>query len=272
MNQFDFLQKATIGQYIPADSPLHRMDPRAKIIGFGLLILAVTFSASGIGILIGLVAVLFGLLSAKIPIKFALKGLIPPLPFLALIALIQIFLMPHEGEQILFVIGPIHIFKANILNSLLMILRFCVLILLLSLTTFCISSSELIHGLQQILNPLHRLGIPTMDLIIVIQITLRFLPFLAQSAERIAKAQASRGAEWGTKNTGLMTRIRQIIPLIIPLFLTSLKRAETMALAMDARAYGFKPYRTSMFEHTFRLGDGIFLLAILCISIAVILL
>jgi energy-coupling factor transport system permease protein len=270
MNQFDFLQKATIGQYIPADSLLHRIDPRAKIIGFGLLILAVTFSSSGIGVLIGLLAAWIGLLTARIPIQFALKGLIPPLPFLVLIALIQIFLLPKEGEQILFVVGPISIFAANVLNSLLMMLRFCVLILLLSLMTFCISSSELIHGLQQILRPLHRLGIPTMDLVIVIQITLRFLPFLAQSAEKIAKAQASRGAEWGTKNAGFITRIRQIFPLIIPLFLTSLKRAETMALAMDARAYGFKPYRTSMFEYAFGLRDGVFLLVILFISIAVV--
>ena len=212
MNQFDFLQKATIGQYIPADSLLHRIDPRAKIIGFGLLILAVTFSSSGIGVLIGLLAAWIGLLTARIPIQFALKGLIPPLPFLVLIALIQIFLLPKEGEQILFVVGPISIFAANVLNSLLMMLRFCVLILLLSLMTFCISSSELIHGLQQILRPLHRLGIPTMDLVIVIQITLRFLPFLAQSAEKIAKAQASRGAEWGTKNAGFTTVFGRSFP------------------------------------------------------------
>ncbi len=269
MNQFDFLQKATIGQYIPTESLLHRMDPRAKIIGLGLLLFAVTFSSSRIGILIGLAAAIIGLLAAKIPIQFALKGLIPPLPFLLLIALIQILLMPGGGEQILFSVGPLKVYLANVLTSLLMILRFCVLILLLSLMTFCISSSELIHGLQQILSPLHRLRIPTMDLIMVIQITLRFLPFLAQSAEKIAKAQASRGAEWGTKNRGLISRIRQIIPLIIPLFLTSLKRAETMALAMDARAYGFKPYRTSMFEYAFRLRDGVFLLVTLFVSIAV---
>jgi len=104
----------------------------------------------------------------------------------------------------------------------------------------------------------------------VIQVTLRFLPFLAQSAERIAKAQASRGAEWGAKSKGLAGRVRQIAPLIIPLFTTSLRRAETMALAMDARAYGFKANRTSLYEYSFNRRDIVFLIVMLALTAAVI--
>jgi len=103
----------------------------------------------------------------------------------------------------------------------------------------------------------------------IIQVTLRFLPFLAQSAERIAKAQASRGAEWGIKSKGLSSRVKQIIPLIIPLFITSLKRSETMALAMDSRAYGYKNDRTSMYEYHFTWRDALFLVIVLLITAAI---
>jgi energy-coupling factor transport system permease protein len=88
---------------------------------------------------------------------------------------------------------------------------------------------------------------------------MRFLPLLAQSAERIAKAQASRGSEWGTRKGNLFSQVKQIIPLIVPLFLISLRRAETMALAMDARAYGLKNQRTSLYELHFDWKDALFL-------------
>ena len=108
-----------------------------------------------------------------------------------------------------------------------------------------------------------------MDFIMVIQVTLRFLPFLAQSAERIAKAQASRGSDWGTKRKGLINRIRQVVPMLIPLFITSLRRSENLALAMDARAYGVLPYRTSMTELDFKWGDALAVLISIMVSLAI---
>jgi energy-coupling factor transport system permease protein len=217
MSEFEFLPSATIGQYIPTGSILHRMEPRAKLIGFGVLILAITFSLSSAGITIGLAAALLGLFVARIPIRFALKGLAPPLPFLIFIAVLQIFLYASGVQNLLFTLGPLQVSLAVIWSGVLLILRFSALILVLSLMSFCVSTSEMIHGLQQLLSPLNRIGIHTMDVVMVIQVTLRFLPFLAQSAERIAKAQASRGAEWGAKSKGLAGRVRQIAPLIIPL-------------------------------------------------------
>ena len=104
----------------------------------------------------------------------------------------------------------------------------------------------------------------------VLQITLRFVPLLAQTAERIAKAQASRGAEWGGKTKGLINRIRQILPLIIPLFVISLRRSESLALAMDARAYGYLNYRTSITEMKFTPKDWAFLLLNIIVSLIVI--
>ena len=269
MSDFEFLPSATIGQYIPTGSILHHIEPKAKIIGFGILILAITLSGSSIGIGVGLAASLLGLLIARIPIKFALKGLAPPLPFLIIIALLQIFLFPKTDQTILFVIGPISVSIAGLWSGILLLLRFAALILMISLMSFCMSTSELIQGLQRSLKPLRHLGIHPTDLVMIIQVTLRFLPFLAQSAERIAKAQASRGAEWGIKSKGLSSRVKQIIPLIIPLFITSLKRSETMALAMDSRAYGYKNDRTSMYEYHFTWRDALFLVIVLLITAAI---
>ena len=269
MNDFDFLSKTTIGQYIPTGSILHHVEPGSKLIGFGILILAMTFSPSIIGVGIGLIASLIGLIIAKIPLRFALKGILIPLPFLIVIALIQIAFFPIRGQSVLFRVGPVQVSILSLMSGLLLILRFSALILAISLMTFCVSASEMIHGLQRILRPLNALGIHTMDFVMIIQIALHFLPLLAQSAERIAKAQASRGAEWGLKSKGLLNRVKQIFPLMIPLFTISLTRAETMALAMDARAYGYKANRTSMVEYSFGWHEAVFLLIVLWIVVLI---
>ena len=109
-----------------------------------------------------------------------------------------------------------------------------------------------------------------MDLVMVMQITLRFVPLLTQTAERIAKAQASRGADWGGKSKGLINRIKQLMPLVVPLFVISLRRAENLALAMDARAYGYLEYRTSMVEMKFTVTDALGVLLNLIVSLIII--
>lgn len=259
MADFEFLPAASIGQYIPTGSVVHRLAPGSKLLGYGLLILALTFTQAPIGIALGLAAVLAGLIIARIPLRFALKTLLPPLPFLVIIALIQMVFYNPSGEPPLWAWGPIAISAASIVSGLLLVVRFVALILAISLMSYTTSSTELIHGLQQILLPLTRLGLPTMDLVMVIQVALRFLPALARNAERIAKAQASRGADWGTGQRGLVSKVRQVVPLIIPLFTSSLKKAETLALAMESRAYGYKNARTSMNEYVFTWREAVFI-------------
>jgi energy-coupling factor transport system permease protein len=261
MNQFEFLPLVTIGQYYPTGSIIHRMDARAKLIVFSGLILAVTFTPSMIGLVVSLVAVLAGILVAKIKIKTALKGLLAPLPFLIFIALIQLLFFSSRVDNIVyFDWWVIHITRLGVLSAVMILFRFVVLILCISLTSFTLSTSEMITGMDHLLTPLKHIGIQTMDLVMVIQVAMRFLPLLALTAERIAKAQASRGADWGTKKGGLVTQIKRVIPLIVPLFLISLRRSETLALAMDARAYGLKNQRTSIYDLDFKRKDTIFIL------------
>jgi energy-coupling factor transport system permease protein len=114
--------------------------------------------------------------------------------------------------------------------------------------------------LASLLRPLTALGLPTHAFVLMVQVSLRFLPLLAQEAERIAKAQASRGAEWGTGRGGLLRRARQALPLIVPLFLTALRRAERLAEAMEARGYHGGQGRTSMVTLRWRAADSVALL------------
>lgn len=270
MSEFDFLSKVTLGQYFPTASILHRLDPRMKIAGFTILILALTFSSSRIGLAFGILIVLIGILISKVNLAFALKGLLPPLPFLLIIAVLQVFfVVAGSNAEVLFSIGSLQITSTGLWAGATLLMRFIGLILTLSLASFCISNTEMISGLALLLKPLNRLGLRTDDLVMVVQVMLRFIPFLAQTAERIAKAQASRGADWQNARRGLFTRIKQVVPLIIPLFVISLRRSENMALAMDARAYGYRSDRTSLYEFLLKKQDWVFALLIITTSLAV---
>lgn len=266
MDNFEFLRSINIGQYLPINSIIHRLDPRARLLGSAALFLAVVLATHPAGLVLGLLVFLFGLVLARIPLRFALNGLVPPLPFLLILAGLQLLINPYpDSLPIYFRIGSLAISGADLWAAAALLLRFTGLILGLSLVSYSLSTSEMMVGLSALLRPLNRLGLPMHDLVMMIQVTLRFLPLLAQAMERIAKAQASRGADWGSGRGSLIKRLRRVVPLLVPLFLVSLRRAEQMALAMDARGYGVTTERSSMIEMHFGWRDG------LALGIAVIL-
>lgn len=259
MNQFEFLRSLPVGQYLPVDSFLHRLDPRVRLLAFFALITAITVAPRLEGIVLGLVLMLVILRIARIPFRYALRGLLTPLPFLVVLALLQVFFNQHmPGSPVLLSVGPVTVTLFDIEVGVKLLLRFFALILGLSLASFTLSTSEMTQGLNLLLAPLARIKLPIQDFVMMVQITLRYLPLLAQAAERIAKAQASRGADWEARG-GLVARVRQTIPIIVPLFLSSLRRAENMALAMDARAYGSAEVRSSIAEFHFTAKDGVVL-------------
>jgi energy-coupling factor transport system permease protein len=271
VSNFEYMGRITIGQYLPIDSFIHRLDARARIFIFFFPILLVTFEQKPVGLLLALGLIFAALALAKIPLGFALRGLLPPLPFLLILAVVQMFLTRYQTPLILFKIGPLALTWGGILAAIILLLRFLGLILGISLATFCLSTSDLVHGLESLLRPFNRIGIPTRDLIMVIQVTVRFLPLLAQTAETIAKAQAARGAEWSAGRGSLVERARAVIPLLVPLFITSLHKAENMALAMDARAYGIQSRPTTLVELDFKLKDGLAIAAsaLICLAILI---
>jgi energy-coupling factor transport system permease protein len=256
-NSFEFLGKINFGQYLPLQSPLHRSDPRARIIALIFVLAGLTFAPRPLGLLLGLGALAVGLRLGRIPFRFVLRGMLTPLPFLIIIALLQILFNPRlDVSPAWLTLGPIILTPAGLLAGLMILLRFTGLILGLGLASFCLSTSELIRGLQSLLSPLQKIGLPTRDGIMAVQIMLRFIPLLAISAERIARAQAARGGEWGSAQGSLVSRVRQVIPLLVPLFLTGLRRAEALALAMDARGYDNPAARpTALVEMHLRTSD-----------------
>ncbi len=271
MSEFEFMRFVTIGQYLPTGSRVHRLDPRARLVGGLLLVLAFTIARRPTGLLLGGLALLPLFTLSRVSLRFALRGLLPPLPLISFLALLQIIFGGQLDEHILFTLGPLHLSIEDLLVGLTLILRFCGLLLTLSLLSCILSTTELVHALESLLRPLTRLGLPTHDFVLMVQAALRFVPILAREAERIAKAQASRGADWGGKGGGLLQRARRTLPLLVPLFLTGLQRAENLALAMEARGYSGGRGRTSAVVLRFAWPDALSLVVV-CALVSLLLL
>ena len=272
MNEFEFQRYVTIGQYIPTDSIIHHLDPRTRVVAALLLLLVVTAAPSLAGVGIALVVVLVVTAVARVPMAYALKGLLAPLPFILFLVLLQIVLGPSSGAaRPLWSWGPFHITARSLYDGARILLRFPGLILIITTFSACTSTTETVRALESLLRPLGRLGLPVQDFVLMIQVALRFLPLLAREAEHIAKSQASRGAEWGGGRGGPLRKARQALPILIPLFLTSLQRAENLAVAMDARGYRGHSTRTSLVTLRFRWADVAALVFCLATSLFIVL-
>jgi energy-coupling factor transport system permease protein len=250
-----FLGDITIGQYLPTGSLLHRLDPRTKLVGFVILVGVVSFTSTFSGNVFLLALALALLVAAWVPLGYALSGLRPFAPWVAAFALFQILFTAGGGfvggdgcrplAEWWFVVVSTCSVKLAIVST----LRFVVLFLLASWLTFTTTTTELSHGTERLLRPLVPLGVPAHELALVLTIALRFVPTLAQETERLIKAQVSRGADFGAGSRwGFVKRTRHLLPLLVPLFLNSLRRAEVLAQAMEARCYGGGVGRTQLIE------------------------
>jgi len=244
MEDFEFLRNITIGQYLPGDSIVHRLDPRAKILIFLFIILAVTFSISySANIVLVLVTLLLVLLSG-ISLRYIFSGIKPALPLIIVLAILQLLFygdafMPYGAEtRTLFKWGWIHITNGSVQLVIVSALRFVELLFLTSLLTNTTTLTNITHGIESLLRPFSRIGVPAHELSLVATIALRFVPLLGEQLEVIMKAQASRGADIAHKGKlQFVTTARQMAVLIVPLFIDAFRRAEDLILAMQARCY-----------------------------------
>ena len=240
MSEFEFLRNVTVGQYLPTGSPIHRLDPRAKLLAFVVLLLAAILAPGIAGALAFLAVMLALTVVARIPVGYALRGVLPAMPFIVTLALFQLFAPPVAATATcapLVEWGFLGITSCGVSLVFMSMLRFLGLILLVSLLTMTTSVTELAHGIEVGLRPWQRVGIPAHELSLVATIAIRFVPTLAEEMERLAKAQAARGADFGTGAAGFVTRIRRLIPLFVPLITSSLRRADALTEAMETRAY-----------------------------------
>jgi energy-coupling factor transport system permease protein len=238
-SEFELLGRVPIGQYLPTGSFVHHLDPRVKLLMVLLLIITVVVSTSLIGLALLLLAILCGLLAARIPARFALAGLRPMLAFLLLLALLQVLAIPQYRAHatVVWHWAILTVTDRSLLAGLLLITRFVTVMLGLSLFSFSTTTTELTHGVEHLLRPLQALRFPAHEFALVINISIRFLPILAEEAERLMKAQASRGADFGLAHRNVVLQARVLLPLLVPLFLVSLRRAEELTEAMEARCY-----------------------------------
>lgn len=266
-SEFELTGRLTIGQYLPTASALHHLDPRAKIVMVLLLVIAVTAASSLAALVILLLTVILGLRIARIPLRFALAGLRPMLPFLLLLALLQVFAIPQYSARPIWQWGIVTVTDRGLLAGILLLARFSTLVLGLSLFSFSTSTTELTHGVEHLLRPLQRLGLPAHEFALMVNIAIRFLPTLAEEAERLMKAQASRGADFGRGQGNFVQRARRLLPLLVPLFLVSLRRGDELIEAMEARCYVGGKGRTYLMHFQARAADYVAILGTAALAV-----
>jgi energy-coupling factor transport system permease protein len=260
MEEFELARNITIGQYLALDSFVHKMDPRIKLFCFTLIVGAVTFSVSYIANAILLATMLALIALSRLPVRYALRGLKPAIPIVLLLAALQIVFYTSDfagtGCVSLFRWGPLDSNTCGVHLAIVSAARFLDLLILTSLLTFSTTITELTLGTEALLTPLRRFNFPAHELALTMTIALRFVPTFAEELERIMKAQASRGADLGYGGRWqFIRRTRALLPLIVPLFLSALRRAEDLILAMEARCYVGGKGRTHFIEFKTRWHD-----------------
>ena len=227
------MDKVIFGRYVPVDSLLHRMDPRSKLLIIFLFVCVVFIANNSLtyGILLAFTVLM--ILLSKVRIRFILSGLIPVLWLVLFTLLIHLF-FTREGALVVDW-GWVKIYEEGIRQGIFISVRFFLLVLVTSLLTLTTTPIEITDGIEYLLAPLKKVNFPVHELALMMSISLRFIPTLMQETEKIMKAQIARGVEF--TSGPFKERLKAIIPLLIPLFISSFKRAEELAVAMEARGY-----------------------------------
>lgn len=246
------MREITIGRYYPADSPVHRLDPRVKLLSTLIYIIAV-FAAKGAAGTIVLAAGLVAVVAvSKIPMSYLLKGLKSILVLIVLTGFFNLLFTP--GEKIFWRWGMFVISDKGIMNTVVMTLRLSFLVMGTSMMTLTTTPNRLTDGMEVALKPLNKIGIPVHAIAMMMSIALRFIPILMEEADKIKKAQMARGADFDSGN--LIRRAKSMIPLLVPLFVSAFRRADDLALAMEARCYTDGEGRTRMEPLRYEKRDG----------------
>jgi energy-coupling factor transport system permease protein len=262
------MENMIIGRYVPGESILHRMDPRSKLIIIFLFV-CVVFIANNAwtyGVLAIYTLLMVGM--SKIPARFLYGGLKPILLLVVFTFLLHVFMT--KGGELLLDLGWLKIYEEGIRQGIFISLRFFLLILITSLLTLTTTPIEITDGLETLLNPLKKVNFPVHELALMMSISLRFIPTLMQETDKIMKAQTARGVEY---NSGpVKERIKAIVPLLIPLFISSFKRAEELAVAMEARGYKGGEGRTKYRQLKWGTADTSMILFLALVTILLIVL
>lgn len=246
------IRDITLGQYYPEQSVVHRLDARTKILGTLLYIIEIFLvdSFAGFGLVILALGVLIGI--SRVPVRFIFKGLKAVVFIILLTFVLNLFMF--DGT-VLWHWKFLTITYEGLYRSCFMALRLILLIIGTSMLTLTTKPMELTDGLEKLLKPFNRFGLPSHEIALMMSIALRFIPTLLEETDKIMKAQQARGADFESGN--LIQRVKNMIPILIPLFVGSFRIAQDLALAMEARCYHGGVGRTRMKEIVFSRRDGV---------------
>ena len=246
------IRDITLGQYYPGDSWVHRLDARTKIIATLLYLIELFVVNNFYGFLIT-AAVLFAVIAlSKVPLKFIFRGLTAVFLIIAFTFLLNLFMV--DG-RVLWHWKFLTITYEGLSRAFFMAIRLVLIIIGSSIMTLTTKPVELTDGLEKLLSPFSKIGLPSHEIALMMTIALRFIPTLMEETDKIIKAQQARGADFESGN--LFQRAKSLIPILVPLFVSSFRIAQDLALAMEARCYHGGPGRTRMNEIRFARGDAV---------------
>lgn len=235
------IKDITLGQYIPGNSPLHRSDPRIKMVLSVINMILIFVINNYVGFLILFLFTALTIVISEIPIKYTLKGLKPIAFIVIFTVLVNIFTV--DGTPI-FEYGIIKITREGIDVSVKLALRLTLLVISTSLLTLTTTPLLLTDAIESLMAPAKSIGLPVHEIAMMMTISLRFIPTLLDETEKIMKAQSSRGADFDSGN--ILNKAKSFIPILIPLFISAFRRADEMAIAMESRCYRGSEGRTRM--------------------------
>lgn len=247
------MEKMIFGRFIPGDSLVHRLDPRAKIL-FVFLFIAIVFIANNAityAILLGFT--LLSVFLSKIRLYFLINGLKPVFILMAFTFFLHLFFT--QGGALLFSFGFLEVYEEGLRQGIFISIRFLVLVFMTSILTLTTSPISITDGIEVLLGPFKRLKLPVHELALMMSISLRFIPTLMDETGKILKAQMARGSDIGSGP--IKERIKAVVPLLIPLFVSAFKRAEDLATAMEVRGYRGGEGRTRYRRLDWRIIDSL---------------
>ena len=246
------IRDITIGQYYPADSVIHKLDPRTKLVGTIGFIVSVFLFHTFAGYAVATIFLAGMILLSKVPVKFIFKGL--KTIFMLLLITIFFNMIPTPGE-VVWKLGFIKITKEGLVLAGTMAIRLVYLVIGSSLMTLTTTPNQLTDGLEKSLRPLNKIHVPVQEIAMMMSIALRFIPILLEETDKIMKAQIARGADF--ENGNLIQKVKNMVPLLVPLFISAFRRANDLAMAMEARCYHGGDNRTQMKPLKYKKRDHI---------------
>ena len=260
------IRDITIGQYYPADSVIHRLDPRVKLFSTMIYMIAL-FAYKGLTGLGLITLFLFGVIKiSKVPFGYMIKGLKAIMVLLLFTSFFNLTMTP--GEVTYWKLGIFQVTDAGIVNAVTIAIRLVFLILGTSLMTLTTTPNQLTDALETSLHPLNKIHVPVHAVAMMMSIALRFIPILVEETDKIMKAQMARGADF--ENGSTLQRAKNMVPLLVPLFVSAFRRADDLAMAMEARCYNGGEGRTRMKPLRYEGRDRLAYLVVLSFLVIVI--